>query len=260
MTVHKPARNSRFVTFLLFLAACARASCTSPQFELTEPVLVPTDNLVHGTATFEVVTGSQLYNTRGNLGATFPLGAAKSGRFYFNADMLTWIQNPGHSRFSPRRVVYTLEPGYYVQRDDNRYRFFIKHQSFHNSDTFCQDNESYEIYGLSYDSLRNPELHFAIGKYVNRCVVDYSWDLVGWATWKLAQSDSSATYFHVWLHTVIEGDGPRGRNGFMDYAAVLGLEFNGGIMLYARYEFLHDIDCFAGRSDHHLLTGITYTW
>jgi len=260
MTVHKLARNSRLITFLLFLAACAPASCASPQFELTEPVLVPTDNLVHGTATFEILLGSHVYNTAGNLGATFPLGTARSGRFYFYADMLTWIRNPGDSRFEPRRIVYTLEPGYYIQRDDNRYRFFIKHQSFHNSDTFCDDNESYELYGLSYNSLRRPELYVSVGKYVNRCVVDYTWDLVGWATWELAQSDSTTTYFHAWLHIVTENDGPRGRNGFTDYAAELGLRFNSGVMLFARYEFLHDVDRFAGESDHRLIPGITYTW
>lgn len=250
-------------TFLLTVASCfliaGSVLAASAQIEMTEPTLSVVDgNVVHGTAFFGAAIGSKPYDTAGNLGATFHLGQWGSGMIYFNGDIWTWIENRTATEFKPRRIEYTLEPGYYQVKGNNAYRFFVKHQSFHNVDFLGGENEGYELYGVSYRRLSKPKFYLAAGKYMNRRVVDYDWDFAGSLTFDLPPLGGRDTYFELWAHHVTENKSSR--NGFTDYAAELGVEYESGITLFGRYELLHDIDRFMGTTDHHVLTGIRYNW
>lgn len=234
---------------------------TSAQMELSEPVLpVAKDKTANGTAFFGWVGGGDVYNTTGNLGGTFPLGEIKRGKLYFFADLFTWIENPNSSRFRPKRVIYTLEPGYNYVLGDSEYRFFIKHQSYHDVDFADNLEESYELYGLNYRLLRRPELQLRVAKYVNRRVVDYDWDLAASATFDLPSNFGRQAYIHGWIHHVTESGNSFGRSNFTDYAAEFGFTVNAGLTLFARYEYLHDLERFGARSDHHVLVGPKYVW
>ncbi len=250
------------LVFSLLLIPCVKGLCTSAQIEETEPVLTLADKAVHGTASFGALLGGHVFDSAGNLGATFPLGHIKKSRIYFLGDLYTYVKNPGGQRFQPRRIIYTLEPGYYWEHRDAGYRFFIKHQSFHLIDqpAIGPESESYELYGLSYRQLSSPHLYASVGKYLNKRVVDYNWDFAASATWDLQPWGRTEPYLHGWLHHVTESDHPTGRSGFTDYAAEFGVRFSTGMIPFARYEFLNDIDRFAGSSDHHTLLGLRYTW
>ena len=245
---------------LLALLARAPAPCTSPQIELSEPILTLDDQAVHGTAFFGAPFGSHVYSTAGDLGATFPLGHVDGGKPYFFGDMFTWIRNPSGCEFEPRRIIYTLELGYYWEVENNGYRFFAKHQSFHDVDFYDSLDKGYELYGLSYRRKESPEFYASVGKYMNDCIVDYQWDLVAATTFALPPVWEKETYLHLWLHQVTENDGPGGRDGFLDYAAEVGIKFDTGVTLFTRYEFLHDINYFGGAADRHFLTGAAYRW
>ena len=121
-------------------------------------------------------------------------------------------------------------------------------------------DESYELYGVSYEWLGSPGYYLRAGKYLNRKDVDYDWDIAGSATFNLKPINGRETYFHAWLHQVTEDNGLDDRDGFMDYAGEMGIKFYSGIVLFGRYEFLHDIDGFGGASDHHVLVGTRYVW
>jgi hypothetical protein len=235
------------------------ALATSAQMEMTERTLLLEDGeVVHGTAFFGAVIGSDLYNSAGNLGATFHLGSWKPGILYFNGDVWTWIENGADNSFKPRRILYTLEPGYYRQKGNDAYRFFIKHQSYHNVDFFGGMNEAYELYGVSYRHLDKPKVYLELGTYQNKRIVDYSLDIAASLTLDLPPWNDRATYLEIWGHHVTETGSTR--NGFTDYAAELGFAYRNGITLFGRYEYLHDINHFDGIADHHVLTGIRYRW
>ena len=250
------------LVFLLVAIPHAWGLCSSAQIEEIEPVLTLADKAVHGTASFGALLGSDVYDTAGNLGVTFPLGNIKAGRLYFLGDMYTYIKNPGGQRFAPQRVIYTLEPGYYWERGNAGYTLFIEHQSSHLIDqpAIGPESESYELYGFSYRQLRPPHFYAEVGKYLDKRVVDYDWDLATSATWDLPPWGTKQPYLHGWLHHVTETDGPNGRDGFTDYAAEFGVAYDTGVTPFARYEFLNDINHFAGSSDHYVLLGVRYTW
>lgn len=252
------------IACLLTLAYCLSGSpglCTSAQIELSEPILTMDDQAVHGTAFFGWTLGSDLYNTAGDLGATLPLGHTENGKPYFFGDMFTWIRNPSGDEFQPRRIIYTLEAGYYWEpEEDIGLRAFVKHQSFHDEDMYDCMDESYELYGVTYRKKGPPDYFGRIGLYLNKRGVDYQWDIAAAATFPLSPVWNKETYIHFWLHQVTEHGNPTGRGGFLDYAAEAGIIFDTGVVLFTRYEYLHDINCFNGDSDHHFLTGVAYHW
>lgn len=258
--------NSRkiFVRSLLALGMLAFApSCiyaTSAQLELTDPVLPFKDGLpAKGNAFFGVVAGGGLYNSAGNIGCTIPLGTAGKGKLYFCGDIFTWVKNPSLTQFDPKRVVYTLEPGYDYVSGRNEFRFFIKHQSFHDPDTLNTMRESYELYGVDYRCLSTPrpKYEFRIGYYASKRVVDYQWDFQASTTFDLSKRFGNGMYLELWLHGVTDG-GSRG--GFVDYAGEVGANLSDGLSIFGRYEVLHDIDQFGGETDHHFLAGPKYSW
>ena len=242
----------------LLVANCQPVFPTSDQIEMTEPTLVATDRSVHGTAFFGAAPGGKPFNTAGNLGATFHLGAWGNGALYFNGDVWTWVKHASGNRFEPKRLIYTLEPGYYRENGKSAYRFFIRHQSFHDVDFFGGENEAYELYGASLRHAGKPQVYIQVGKYLNKRVVDYGWDFAGSLTFDLPPWGKKDTYLELWAHHVT---GKRAsRDGFTDYAAEFGVQYRSGITLFGRYESLHDIDRFLGKTDHHVLTGIRYNW
>lgn len=259
MPVHDLLRKTICALVLLLLTP-APAFCTSPQIELSEPILTLDDATVHGKVSFGVLAGSDLYNTAGNLGGTFSLGHMNGGMFYFFGDIFTWVHNPKWDSFEPQRIIYTLEFGYYWEHGDDGYRLFAKHQSFHDVDMCDGLQESYELYGASYRRLTRPEFYASLGLYQNRRVVDYRWDLAVAATFDLPPVWDKQTYLHLWLHQVTEKHAPGAGNGFLDNAAEAGIVFDTGVVLFARYECLHDINCFDGITDKHVLAGVRYSW
>lgn len=234
---------------------------TSAQIEFSDPILpMPDDKSVHGKVFFGVVSGSDIYDAAGNIGATFDIGVVDKGSLYFSGDIFTYLEvKDGFSDFNPRRIIYTLEPGYVRVRGNSAYRFFIKHQSFHDVDSSDELDESYELYGLSYKSAGNPEFYIAAGKYLNVKDVDYEWDFTASATFDLQIIRNRSTYFHAWVHHITE-DGTIDRNGFTDYAGELGISFKNNLTWFARYELLHDIDRFNGLTDNHAIIGARYIW
>ena len=241
----------------LVLAFHTNVWATSPQIELSEPLL-DRPGLVHSTAFFGAVAGSKVYDTAGSLGTTFQLGKQKSGRFYFFGDIFTWIKNMSGTSFEPKRITYTLETGYAIENEGNRTRIFIKHQSFHNVDFVDGPRESYELYGVSYQWLKKPDIYLSVGNYLNKKNVDYTWDLVASATIDLKSIEGHDTYLHVWLHRVTESGNIR--DGFTDYAGELGVHLSPAVTAFGRYELLNDIDHFKGTADHHTMIGIRYQW
>lgn len=233
------------------------AACTSADINLTEPV-PPSEEIVSGNAVFGIVAG-QVYNSFGNLGATFDIGNLGGGRFYFFPDILTWIKNPNTSEFEPRRVEYTLEVGYFSPGADHRLSFFIKHQSFHDVDSFDGIQESYELYGARYLTMKDPSIVLRVGKYLDVRTVDYDWDFALSATSHIGNVGARPLSASATLHSVTE-KGSRARNGFTDYSAEISLEFRSGIDLFLRYETMHDINRFAGTTDHHGIVGTRYVW
>jgi hypothetical protein len=234
----------------------------SAQVEMTDPVLpIPAGQVAAGTAAVDWVAGGRLYNSVGNLGDTFSLGSIRGGQLYFHGDIFSWIDNPSLTDFSPRRLFYTLEPGYNWVQDGNELRVFIKHQSFHSVDTpDVPSKVSYELVGFSYRRLSNPRITLRVGGYVDKTTVDYGWDLLGSANFDLPKCLGHRSYAEAWVHHVTETGNPSGRNGFTDFAAECGLTIHDGFSIFARYEFLHDVDVFNGTSDHHYLVGPKYVW
>ncbi|MHB0997915.1 MAG: hypothetical protein ACYC27_01610 [Armatimonadota bacterium] len=230
---------------------------TSAQNELSEPVLTANDSKGNGQAFFGTALSDDIYNTAGSLGATFRTGRIGPGKLYFFGDIFSWI-NTTHSEFKPQRVIYTLEPGYFYVSEKSTYRFFIKHQSYHDVDFTDNIDESYELYGLSYKYSANPEYYLRIGKYMNRKDVDYNWDFAGYVRFYLDDSTNVNPYLHLWLHQVTESDNSTDRNGFTDYAIEAGYEWKSGLTIFARYELLNDLNRFNGNSDHHILFGPKY--
>lgn len=250
-----------FLSTLLLLTIAVGVLADSAQLEMTDPVLpVGKGHAANGTAFLGWVGGGHAFNTAGNLGGTFPIGSIHRGEFYFNGDMFTWIRNPRPADFRPRRIIFTLEPGYNLVKNDDEYRFFIKHQSYHNVDFVGPPRESYEMYGFSYRRLRYPLVGVRVGKYLNRRTVDYDWDFTGSVTFALPDSMGYKSQLHGWIHHVTESGNSFGRNGFTDYAVEYSFTINGGLRMITRYEFLHDIESFGSRSDHHVLVGPMYTW
>lgn len=233
--------------------------CTSAQSDMTEPVPLAQDEIVRGKAMFAVMGGSDTYDTVGNLGATFRIGNLLGGDLYFFADMLTWIENPSASEFQPRRIVYTLEAGYTPKAVENRTTLFVKHQSFHDVDSFDGMDESYELYGLRYRVREEPHVWLRIGKYLNRTVVDYDWDYIVGLQSDIGTMGNNLLYGFALLHYVTE-DGSSGRDGFVDWALETGLDFQNSITLFLRNEQLHDVDRFAGITDTYTTLGIKYEW
>lgn len=250
------------VLLLLFLLLSGYAHATSAQIEMADPVLpCVQEKPVHGTAFFGLVPGSDLYDTAGNLGATFELAKKRASIVYFTGDLFTYIKNPGGTHFEPRRIIYTLEPGVAVRKGScDVYRLFIKHQSYHDVDFTDGINESYELYGLGYCHGNLNGVHLSVGKYLNRKAVDYDWDLAAAVTIGLGKGIGGDVYTHLWVHRVTESSPPAGRDGFTDYAAELGVKYISGITLFGRLEHLHDLDRFAGRTESHGLTGLKYEW
>lgn len=231
---------------------------TSAQIEMADPVLpIPKGVPARGTASYDNVVGGNLYDSAGNLGATFPLGQIGKGQLYFCGDIFSWVKNPNFTEFRPQRVVYTLEPGYNYISDNNEFRFFIKHQSFHDPDVLNTSIESYELYGLSYRWLGHPQQYsFRVGYYLNTCHVDYKWDLSGAALFYIPKIPAKDFYLELWLHYVSESSG----GGFTDYAGEVGMTIHDGLKIFGRYELLHDLDRFDGTADQHLLVGPKYIW
>jgi hypothetical protein len=249
------------VLICLGMLLCTKPACaTSAQIELSEPVLPVTQGEINGSAFFGAAVGSDAYDTAGDLGATFPIGSMGSGQLYFFGDVFTWVEDIHGGKFQPRRIIYTLEPGcdYVLGKDE--YRFFIKHQSFHDVDFFDDLEESYELYGINYRRLGSPEYVLRTGKYLNTNDVDYDWDFAAAATFGLARTQDSETYLRIWVHHVTENNDLIDRNGFTDFAGEVGTSYKNGITLFARYQLLHDIDRFGGRSEHQLLVGPKYVW
>ncbi|MCL6520060.1 MAG: hypothetical protein K6T99_09510 [Armatimonadetes bacterium] len=231
---------------------------TSPQIEWSEPSFVLNGAMSSAVAFFGIISGSSLYDTAGSLGATFQKKMAKEGSYYFFADIFTWIENKG-TEFMPRRVIYTIEPGYTTLRGNARWRAFIKHQSFHDVDSFDNLNEAYELYGLSFQQLSEPMWYISVGKYLNRRIVDYRWDLATSVTREIGSLKKNRIYGHVWLHYVSEHQGNiLHRNDFTDYALETSVDFQNGLVGFLRYELLHDIERFAGTADNHLILGARF--
>jgi hypothetical protein len=174
--------------------------------------------------------------------------------------MFTWVDNPSATDFRPKRIVYTLEPGFVYSQGASQMRLFYKHQSFHDVDIENDIVESYQLLGVSYRWLKNPGFYVAVGNYTGNHIVDYQWDLTGSATYEFGAANRTRPYAHIWIHHVTETSGPNGRDGFTDYAGEIGFILSDGITLFARYEELHDLDHFAGTTDNHVLTGIKYNW
>ncbi|HEY3297170.1 MAG TPA: hypothetical protein VGK34_00830 [Armatimonadota bacterium] len=237
------------------------AGAASAQVELAEPVLPIEDGkAANGNATMVWVTGGDVFDSAANLGGTFPVGRIHRGQIYFHADMFTWIDNPSISSFKPRRIFYTVEPGYNWVKNEDEIRFFIKHQSFHDVDIHIGDTESYELIGLNYRKLTNPHFELRAARYTNNKIVDYTWDFAASMTYDLPKSLGYEAYLHAWVHHVTESGNDFGRDGFTDWAAEYGFTVNDGLKLFARYENLHDIEYFGSRSDHHFMIGPKYYW
>lgn len=251
------ARCILFTVWLMCTLSPATIYATSAQLELTEPVLIP-DNRVHGTAFYGALLGSDVYDSAGNLSATFTAGTVQRGHLYFFGDIYTWVRNVRPTQFQPRRVIYTIEPGYFLVRDRDTFRLFMKHQSYHDVDFSDGVNEAYELYGAGWQRAGNPEYSVRIGKYLNERSVDYDWDISGAVTGIVGDSDGRPVYAHLWLHRV-EEHGHGDRDGFADYAAECGIRYRSGTSVFARYQLLHDIDAFAGAADHHLMLGVKYS-
>jgi len=260
MPIFKAARLLLPTIFALAVIAATpkTALSTSAQIEWTEPVLVTDEQLVHGTAFIGILPGSDVFDTAGSLGVTFDVGQLGAGGLYLFTDIFTWIDNAGLD-FEPMRVIYTLEAGCSPPRGEGRYSFFIKHQSFHDIDTFDDIDESYELYGARYRFGGSPQWYVRAGKYLNRSTVDYDWDLAASVTYDLRPIRERPTYAHAWVHHVFE-EGDVGRDEFTDYAVELEVRLHSGLIPFLRYELLHDIDRFNGASDHHLMLGTRYRW
>lgn len=247
------------VLLALKLCACG-ANATSAQIESAEPVFA-TDTSTCPTgasASFATVLGSRLYDTAGSLGGTFKGKMVGAGQLYFFADIFTWVDNVNVTEFRPRKIIYTIEPGYIIRRDKKSCRIFVKHQSFHDVDVSDEITESYELYGVSLARYGDIDQRFSIGKYLNERIVDYDWDLAASATVQLGSARKQPIYGHVWLHHVTEHGNIIGRDGFTDYAVEIGIKWFSGMTGFLRCEFLHDMDAFGGISDHYVLVGARY--
>lgn len=241
---------------ILPVSACA----TSAQLSTMDPLLpIEEGKTANGTASYTVILGSELYDSAGHLGATFPIGRSGDGRFYFFGDLHTWVKNPTITDFNPRRIAYTLEPGYYRTSGRNEYRFFIKHQSFHDVDFGDELDESYELYGLAYRRTGSPEYYLRLGRYYNTVDVDYEWDIAASVELGVSASESRQNLLKFWVHHVT-ADGSDSRSGFTDYAVEYEIAYRNGLTLFARYQFLHDLDRFDGTSDRHVMVGPRYVW
>ena len=245
------------VAGMLYLSSAAFAM--SAQLELADPVLPINDGTsAHGNASYGVVLGGKLYDSAGNLGVTMPVGRIGKGRIYFMGDIFTWVKNPSLSDFVPKRIQYTLEPGYDYVSQNNEFRLFIKHQSFHDPDTWNMLHQSYELYGIDYRKLGHQQQYeLRAGYYVNESCVDYKWDFLASATFDLSKACGHGVYAEVWLHEVTNGGG---RSDFLDYAGEIGMTIHDGFKVFGRYEYLHDLDVYGGASDHHFLIGPKYVW
>ncbi|MDI6827727.1 MAG: hypothetical protein QME62_04495 [Armatimonadota bacterium] len=232
------------------------SEATSPQIEWSEPLFLTTGSKSSAAAFFGLVPGSKVYDTAGSLGVTFQKETRAGEGFYFFGDIFTWIKNKG-TQFMPRRVIYTIEPGYITTRGKLRWRAFIKHQSFHEIDSFDQLNEMYELYGISFQQVSQPLWCVSVAKYLNRRVVDYRWDLATSVTRKIGSLNENDLYGHIWLHHVTEHRGnAMHRDGFMDYAIESSVDFKNGLIGFLRYEVLHDIERFGGTTDSHFVLGV----
>ncbi|MHB0912717.1 MAG: hypothetical protein ACYC2Y_04640 [Armatimonadota bacterium] len=247
----------RLMLIMLLGLSTAAAHATSASLESGEPILPPPLNFAHGRASFMMLLNSDLYDAAGDLGATFRLGSAGEGSFYFLGDMFTWIDIKSNLDFNPQRIEYTLEPGYAIQHGRGIYSFFVKHQSFHDVDFTDDIDESYELYGARYSRTGSHDMMLRVGKYLNTRDVDYDWDLAGQAIFYTKQSDDERTYLKVWAHHVtVEGN----RSDFTDYAGEVGIEYRSGATVFVQYAFLHDLDRANGQSEHLLLVGPRYEW
>ncbi len=229
---------------------------TSPQIEWSEPLFLTNGSTGSAVAFFGLVPGCKVYDTAGSLGAMFKKATAAGECFYFFGDIFTWIKNKG-TQFMPGRVIYTIEPGYITTRGKLRWRAFIKHQSFHEIDSFDQLNEMYELYGVSFQQLSESLWYVSVGKYLNRRIVDYRWDLATSVTRKIGSLNENNLYGHIWLHYVTEHRGnAMHRDGFTDYAIESSVDFKNGLIGFLRYEVLHEIERFGGTTDSHFVLGV----
>ena len=216
---------------------------------------------IHG----EVVAGyypvSDVYRYAADVNVWFDYGSHKATKFYFRGGILTLIKASPEKDFQPDRYRGTLEPGARWVHGDHECDFFIKHHSYHDIDRFDGINESYEVYGLRYTKATTWNPTIAAGKYCNTQDLDYDWDFFASVdNGCIGVCNRKPLYAAASLHLVTEkGDVP-GRKDFLDYSAEVGIETHAQVRYFVSYRQVHDIDRYAGTTDHGLLAGVRYTW
>lgn len=234
---------------LLIETACAQGRSPVPS------------NKVHGRADAAYFVINSVFRYEADVNLWFDFGQYKDFVFFFNGGLLVYAEDNSDKTFQPRRLRGTLEPGTYLRKNRNTYYFYIKHQSFHDIDTFDNLDEAYEIYTLAYKYSGNPTFFVSAGKFLNTDDVDYDWEFVGWFEYpNLFHKSHNPVYFSGSVRRVEETGDLSDRNGFTDFTSELGVETAPGLRYYTGYRVIHDVNRFDGATDHEWAVGIKYLW
>lgn len=217
---------------------------------------------VHGQAELAYMAASDIYRYLADVNLWFDFGSWKKATFFFDGGVLVYASQDEDRGFQPDRLRGTLELGSYVPQQKNTYYFYVKHQSFHDIDSFDNSDESYEIYTLAYRRHERPVTLFAsAGKFENQHDNDYDWEFLFWfEVPRIGMAGKDPLYLSGSARHVTETDNPTGRDGFTDFTAEFGIQTTPGLRFFTAYRQIHDINRFNGLTDHELLLGMRYGW
>ena len=216
---------------------------------------------LHGEALVGYYPVTNVYRYAADINVWFDFGNYNKSRFFFNGGVLTLIKSNSDKGFQPDRYRGTVEAGVKLPRGQNTYALFVKHQSLHDIDRFDGLTESYEILGLRYYANNPWNLTVSAGNYIHKEDVDYGWDYaLSVDDGCIGMCGKRKVYAAGELHYVTEDGSVPGRDNFLDYRAEIGLESSESVRYFLSYQNTHDIDRFAGRTEHGLVVGVRYAW
>ncbi|MEN6521929.1 MAG: hypothetical protein ABFD46_12365 [Armatimonadota bacterium] len=246
----------RKTLLLLFLLIAAPAMA-----QLRAPVQYSLLSESHGDVELGWYASSDEYKYIADVNLAFDFGSWKDARFNFRGGILTLVKTTDDDNFQPDRYRGTLEPAVYLMRSNRVYSFSIRHQSFHTIDREPVFEESYELYNVSYQLRGQPNLTFAVGKYMNTADVDYNWDLFAEIDTSCIGSCRYGRFYTDLIGHYVDEDGDlSSRSSFFDYNIEAGIQTEAGVRYFTAYRVIHDINQFDGITDHQWVFGLKYIW
>ncbi len=195
-------------------------------------------------------------NWNGGTKVKFDLARCKGISLYLFGDIETIIEKSKNiSYFNPQKVHYTIEPGLKREVGGGELGIALNHHCKHDQDRFDGFTERWNTLAVRFvreGKVKDIALlrgKVTLGEMIRRSDVDYNREvIVGFAFHPLKKG--LLPHFSANLRAVSTDGSLSERSGFFDGAIEAGIrlrEGNGGIVGFAQYLHLNDVDHCGGR-------------